>query len=52
MPSQRRADPIPDSINVATLTFVAVDGSVLTVGDVPDIPVGCGGGYLSIVPPR
>ena len=46
------AVPIPDSINVATLTFVAADGSVLTVGDVPDIPVGYGGGYLSVIPPR
>ena len=46
------AVPIPDSINLATLTFVAADGSVLTVGDVPDIPVGYGGGYLSVIPPR
>ena len=46
------AVPIPDSVNVATLTFVSADGSVLTIGDVPDIPVGYGGGYLSVIPPR
>ena len=46
------AVPIPDSVNVATLTFIAADGSVLTIGDVPDIPVGYGGGFLSVIPPR
>ena len=46
------AVPIPDSVNVATLTFIAADGSVLAVGDVPDIPVGYGGGFLSVNPPR
>lgn len=46
------AVPIPDSVNVTTLTFITADGSVLTVGDVPDIPVGYGGGFLSVNSPR
>jgi hypothetical protein len=46
------AVPIPDSVDVATLTFVAADASALLVVDVPDIPLGYGGGYLGLTPPR
>lgn len=46
------AVPIPDSVDVTTLSFVAADGSVLTTADVPDIPVGYGGGFLSVIPRR
>lgn len=44
--------PIPDSVDVATLRFIAADGSVLAVADVPDIPLGYGGGFLNLIPRR
>jgi len=43
---------IPAGIDVATLTFIAADGSVLAVADVPDIPLGYGGGFLNLIPRR
>ena len=46
------AVPIPDTVAVDTLTFVRGDGTVIASVDVPDIPVGYGGGSLSLVPPR
>jgi hypothetical protein len=45
------AVPIPDTVAVATLTFLAADGSPLLVVDVPNIPRGYGGGFLGLVPP-
>ena len=41
-----------DSVDVATLRFIAADGSVLAVADVPDIPLGYGGGFLNLIPRR
>ena len=46
------AVPIPAGVDVATLTFIAADGSVLAVADVPDIPLGYGGGFLNLIPRR
>lgn len=46
------AVPIPDTVDVATLTFVADDGSVLAVADVPNIPVAYGGGPLDLITRR
>ena len=41
-----------DSVDVATLGFIAADGSVLGVANVPDIPLGYGGGFLNLIPRR
>ena len=46
------AVPIPDSVDVATLTFLAADGTVLAIADVPDILLGYGGGFLGLIPRR
>lgn len=46
------AVPIPDTVDVDTLTFVREDGTVIAIVDVPDIPVGYGGGSLSLIPRR
>ncbi len=39
------AVPVPDSITVTNLTFVARDGSMVTDVDLPPLPKGLGGGY-------
>lgn len=39
------AVPVPDSIAVTSLTFVAQDGSIVTDVDMPPLPKGLGGGY-------
>jgi hypothetical protein len=46
------AVPIPDTVDVDTLTFVNANGTVVTIVDVPDVPVGYGGGSLSLIPRR
>lgn len=46
------AVPIPDTVDVDTLTFVREDRTVIPVVDAPDIPVGYGGGSLSLIPRR
>ncbi len=46
------AVPIPDGVDIDTLTFVDADGSVIAIGDVPDVPRGYGGGFLSLLPRR
>ncbi len=46
------AVPIPDTVDIDTLTFLGGDGTVIAIVDVPDIPVGYGGGSLSLIPRR
>jgi hypothetical protein len=46
------AVPIPDTVDVDTITFVNDSGTVVAIVDVPDIPVGYGGGFLSLIPRR
>lgn len=41
------AVPIPDTVAVSALTFLAADGSVVATLEIPDLPFGFGGG-LSI----
>jgi hypothetical protein len=44
------AVPVPDSVDVAGLTFIGADGTPIAIADVPDIPVGYGGGALGLLP--
>jgi hypothetical protein len=46
------AVPIPNTVDVDTLSFVRDNGAVLAIVDVPAIPVGYGGGSLSLIPRR
>lgn len=46
------AVPFPDTVDVATITFVDADGSTIGAAEVPDIPVGFKGGALNLIPRR
>ena len=46
------AVPIADTVDIATLTFIADDGSTIAIADVPDIPAGLGGGGVIRLAPR
>jgi hypothetical protein len=46
------AVPVPDTVEVATLTFVDAADGVVATADVPDIPVGFGAGALMLTPAR
>jgi hypothetical protein len=46
------AVPLPDTVDVDTVAFVSDDGTPIAVVDVPDMPVGYGGGSLSLTPRR
>jgi hypothetical protein len=46
------AVPIPDTVDIDTLTFIRNDGTIITTANAPDIPVGYAGGSLSLLPQR
>jgi hypothetical protein len=55
LPSDGRsafAVPIPDTVDVDTLTFVSDEGTIITTANPPDIPVGYAGGSLMLLPRR
>jgi hypothetical protein len=55
LPSDGRsafAVPIPNTVDIDTLTFVSDDGTIITTANAPDIPVGYAGGSLMLLPRR